>query len=614
MIEILLATYNGEKFLQAQLDSIFHQTFQDWCIVAHDDGSTDATLEILQQFKLEHPAKMKILDDGVSFGSARDNFEHLMKHAAADYIMLCDQDDVWMDDKIVQTLSAMKKVEYQNPHKPVLVHTDLIVVDEALNVIAPSMFAYQRLKKNSTLKNLMVRNNVTGCTLMLNQQALACSLPIPKQAMMHDWWLVLKVKQDGVVVCVNQPTIYYRQHGRNCLGAVKVDFQCLLKQYFFGARVEGLPTFKDVIKQAKMLDRHLTLPLLYLYKYIMLAQVLLYLPRFRRGRDLPAEKLVYDSSEKVVVLLSAYQGCNYIEKQIQSIQEQSHQNWELLIRDDGSSDATYLLLKELEATDERIHLMAPSTNVGVIHSFSVLSKEGGRCFPQARYFMFADQDDIWLPLKIEKTLACMQSLEDRYEYALVHTDLEVVDDGLQTIAPSFFKFQHIQHPKGLALNKLLTQNFVTGCTVMVNRNLLQVVLPIPNTVMMHDWWLALCAASLGNIGVVDQPTMLYRQHKENSVGAKGFWGVLKGMIASPKLFLMRRERFAKVQQQTQALWLFLQDKGVRQGVVESFVQLPYLSCFQRLKCVREAHIQPQFWVRKIAFWWDLFRLPKQDKS
>jgi len=94
MIEILLATYNGEKFLQEQLDSILHQTFQDWRIVAHDDGSTDATLEILQQFQLEHPSKIHILDDGLSFGSARDNFEHLMKHAAADYIMLCDQDDV----------------------------------------------------------------------------------------------------------------------------------------------------------------------------------------------------------------------------------------------------------------------------------------------------------------------------------------------------------------------------------------------------------------------------------------------------------------------------------------------------------------------------------------
>jgi len=613
MIEILLATYNGEKFLQAQLDSILYQTFQDWCIVAHDDGSTDATLEILQQFKQEHPSKIKILDDGLSFGSARDNFEHLMKHATADYIMLCDQDDVWMDDKIVQTLSAMKKAEYQNPHKSVLVHTDLIVVDEALNVIAPSMFAYQRLKKKSTLKNLMVRNNVTGCTVMVNQRALKCALPMPKQAMMHDWWLVLKVKEQGVVGFVDMPTVYYRQHGKNCLGAFKVDLKYFLRNSrLFKKPTKGLSSFADVLKQAQVLNNRVTLHSLYFQKYIMIFWVLLYLARFQQQTS-TLDGQIYHSEKKVLILLSSYQGSAYIKQQIQSIQEQSFPHWELLIRDDGSSDVTYELLENLQAKDKRIHLLPPANNVGAIQSFSTLMKEGLQQFPQACYYMLADQDDIWLPLKIEKTLACMHALEAEYEHVLVHTDLEVVDDNLQTIAPSFFEFQHIQHQNNFTLEVLLGQNFVTGCTVMVNRKLLQSALPVPKAAMMHDWWLALCAASTGKIGFVGQTTMLYRQHQGNSVGAKGFWFICRGILASPSLLLSRRKRFEKVCQQARSLELFLQRKGVEQAVVSSFTLLPRLPWYQRVSCVRAAHIKPQFWVRKLAFWWDVLRMPKKDK-
>ena len=615
MIEILLATYNGEKFLKAQLDSILKQTYHAWRILVHDDGSTDATLDILHDFKREHPSKIQILDDGLSFGSARDNFEHLLKHATTDYVMLCDQDDVWLDDKITQTLSMMKKMEYQNPDKPVLVHTDLIVANENLDVIAPSLFAYQRLRKNSSLSDLMVRNNVTGCTVMLNQKALMCALPIPREAMMHDWWLVLKVKQLGVVGFVDRPTMYYRQHGENCLGAVKVDFMYfLMNSSLFVSHTEGRPIFIDVLRQAQALDSKVTLKRLRMLKYIMVLRVLLYWERFQKHQDLDIGEHSYDSKKKVVLLLSSYQGRTYLEKQIQSIQEQSFQNWELLIRDDSSLDSTYELLESLQTKDERIHLLPPASNVGAIQSFSILMKEGLQRFPEADYFMFADQDDIWLPLKIEKTLLCMQRLEAEHRHVLIHSDLEVVDDNLQTIAPSFFKFQHIQHKSDSALQVLLVQNFVTGCTVMVNRNLLQTASPVPDAAMMHDWWLALCAASIGKVGFVSQTTMLYRQHQGNSVGAKGFWFICKGILASPSLLLRRRERFAQVCQQARSLELFLDSKSVAVGVVRSFAALSKLPWYQRVRFVRSSHIKPQFWVRKLVFWWDVLRMSKKDKA
>lgn len=318
---------------------------------------------------------------------------------------------------------------------------------------------------------------------------------------------------------------------------------------------------------------------------------------------------------KIVILLSTYNGMQYLEDQVRSIERQTFDDWALLVRDDGSSDDTYQFLEKLKLEENRIFLLPKQDNIGVIQSFSALVEEAIKLFPEAAYFMFADQDDVWKPTKVEDTLKCMKALEVNHEYVLVHTDLQVVDSSLNTIASSFMKFQHIRHSSEQALSVLLVQNFVTGCTVMLNRKLVLSALPIPRGVMMHDWWFALCAAAYGQIGFVNQPTILYRQHEENSVGAKGFWGSVKLAIKDMRQQGIRIKRFLHLQEQANALLMRMRkilSSEESMKVVESFLSLNKLNYIQRFYVVWSCEIKPQYYLRTFAFFLDLLRLPRKD--
>ncbi|MGO3738692.1 MAG: glycosyltransferase family 2 protein [Marinomonas foliarum] len=238
MIQILLATYNGAKYLEAQLDSLLAQTCKRWTLIAHDDGSNDHTLDILRAYQLNYPDVIEILEDGLTFGNARDNFTHLLGASTAEYVMFCDQDDVWLPDKIEKTLHKMQASEGLHPSLPVVVHTDLEVVDESLCSIAPSMFEYQGLEKSiKSLLQILAKNSVTGCTMMMNRQAITVSLPILPSAVMHDWWIAaMVIKYQGVVEFIDELLIHYRQHSGNSVGAkknsiLKLMSRCLIYSF-----------------------------------------------------------------------------------------------------------------------------------------------------------------------------------------------------------------------------------------------------------------------------------------------------------------------------------------------------------------------------------------------
>ncbi|AEF53563.1 glycosyltransferase family 2 protein [Marinomonas posidonica] len=234
MIQILLATYNGAKYLEAQLDSLLAQTCRRWTLIAHDDGSNDQTLDILRAYQLNHPDIIEILEDGLTFGNPCDNFTHLLASSVAEYVMFCDQDDVWLPDKIEKSFNKMQALESKYPSSPVVVHTDLEVVDESLFTIAPSMFEYQGLDKSiKSLLQILAKGSVTGCTMMMNRQAIAVSQPILPFAVMHDWWIAaMVIKHQGVVEFIDEPLIQYRQHTSNSIGAKKNSFCHLLKRSF----------------------------------------------------------------------------------------------------------------------------------------------------------------------------------------------------------------------------------------------------------------------------------------------------------------------------------------------------------------------------------------------
>ncbi len=223
-VDILLSTYNGERYLADLLDSIAAQTHSDWRLLVRDDGSTDRTVEIIKSFDARLPGRVRLIrePDG-NIGAAR-NFSSLLSRSDADYIMFADQDDVWLADKVAVTLERMQKLEQEHGSDTArLVHTDLTVVDENLAKIADSFWNYQHLNPENgrILSRALVANTATGCSIMINKRLKDLALPIPQEAIMHDWWLALVASALGRVDYVPRPTILYRQHSTNTLGAKK---------------------------------------------------------------------------------------------------------------------------------------------------------------------------------------------------------------------------------------------------------------------------------------------------------------------------------------------------------------------------------------------------------
>ncbi len=214
----------------------------------------------------------------------------------------------------------------------------------------------------------------------------------------------------------------------------------------------------------------------------------------------------------MAILLSTYNGEKYLKDQIESIRRQTYKNWQLFIRDDGSTDETTNIIQELIGKDDRVQWINRQKvkNVGVKESFIILLKE-----TKANYYMFCDQDDVWLPRKIEVTLAAMK--ENSLIPQLVFTDLKLVDSDLKTLDQSVLSSVDINY--WICPDNLLFDNIVTGCTVMINQALKDIVLPVnTDSIVMHDWWFAQIASQSGQINFVNQATILYRQHGDNQVG------------------------------------------------------------------------------------------------
>lgn len=221
-IAILLAAYNGGKYIEEQLQSLLDQNYVHIHVFIRDDGSTDKTQSIIEDFVHRHPHKITHISSSSSLG-AKGNFSALMDHIHGyQYVMFCDQDDVWQTDKTSLTLAKMKELEKLHGKTcPLLVHTDLKVVNAQLELLNSSFWNFSQLFPNQSqsLNRLIVQNVVTGCTMMLNYPLLKLSTPIPSEAIMHDWWIALTASAFGYIATINSSTILYRQHFNNALGA-----------------------------------------------------------------------------------------------------------------------------------------------------------------------------------------------------------------------------------------------------------------------------------------------------------------------------------------------------------------------------------------------------------
>lgn len=250
-IDILLSTYNGEAYLEELLQSLLDQSFTGWRLIVRDDGSADNTPKILSSFRGKEQDRTLILEDDQRHMGPKKSFEYLLQTSTADYIMFCDQDDVWMKDKIQRTYDKMKELEQKHAHRPILVCTDLMVTDENLKVVHPSMWKYTKVNPEN-VKNvyrLLINNPVVGCTVMINKAAKSVALPIPENAVMHDWWIALKTALGGRIGFIEQPTIWYRLHEQNSMGASAAN-----KKYYIKRVLRFSTTLSQNIQAIKMLN------------------------------------------------------------------------------------------------------------------------------------------------------------------------------------------------------------------------------------------------------------------------------------------------------------------------------------------------------------------------
>ncbi|MDK1732058.1 glycosyltransferase family 2 protein [Dellaglioa algida] len=209
-----MATYNGEKYLKEQINSIRNQTFQEWELLIRDDGSTDHTMDIIAYY-LKLDSRIKLIEKQGNIG-AKGSFFQLLRRSTAPFFMFSDQDDVWKKDKIVKSINLIKDFD----DVPVLGFTGLCVVDVNLKKIRSS----KRVKiKDITFEKLLLENQVTGATIIgnkaLRDKVMETENLNTSFISMHDWWITLVASQFGVVKFLDEDTMMYRQHDANVLGA-----------------------------------------------------------------------------------------------------------------------------------------------------------------------------------------------------------------------------------------------------------------------------------------------------------------------------------------------------------------------------------------------------------
>jgi len=252
---IVLATHNGERFLAEQIESLFGQTESAWTLLVRDDHSTDRTKTLLEGFARQDDRIQVLPPPATPLGGAGPNFAGLLQAALerdAEQVFCCDQDDIWVADKLERMLADLRRAEGPD-RQPCLVHHDLAVVDEGLRVVSPSFWSLMALKPGNETgsQRLLSRNEVTGCAIGCNRALLQLALPMPAAAIMHDWWLALFAGFFGRLVPVQQSLVLYRQHGSNVIGAKSYRAGLNPLQNWLAQWRSGNAEFLATVRQAR---------------------------------------------------------------------------------------------------------------------------------------------------------------------------------------------------------------------------------------------------------------------------------------------------------------------------------------------------------------------------
>lgn len=251
MVTVLMAVYNGGEYLKKQLESIKNQTYSEWRLIVRDDMSSDNSVEVIKEFADSVSQEVIIKKNNPGSGSAKNNFARLIKDAAgSEYVMFSDQDDIWKEDKIEKTLVKMKQAEGSaKSDVPVLVHGDVEVVDKDENITAESMFKLSHIPVRQELPGLIIQNNVTGCTMMINAALLngIGDAADDERIIMHDYLIALYAGVFGKTEVIEKPLLSYRQHGDNSVGAKDNNNS----KYLISRLKQGRENYKEAMNTSR---------------------------------------------------------------------------------------------------------------------------------------------------------------------------------------------------------------------------------------------------------------------------------------------------------------------------------------------------------------------------
>ena len=221
-LEVVLATCDGERFLEAQLQSLWEQQDRPQRLLVFDDGSSDATPALLQRWQQQHPGWIQCLPPLPQRLGPSGAFQRLLQATSAPYVALCDQDDRWHPERLstgLQLLQAAERANALGSEQPLLLHSDAELINAHGDAIGERLWQRHHVSGHPpALWQLALRNQVTGCTILCNRALLQQALPLPTAALMHDWWLALIARRHSGLLSCPEPLLQHRRHHTNASG------------------------------------------------------------------------------------------------------------------------------------------------------------------------------------------------------------------------------------------------------------------------------------------------------------------------------------------------------------------------------------------------------------
>lgn len=261
-IEILLATYNGEKYVGEQIDSIINQTYNNWELLIRDDNSKDGTLEILKEYE-KKDKRIKIIEDKKGNLGFVKNFEELLNNSKEDWVMFSDQDDYWLENKIEKYVAILNASSEDILKKPMLIHSNSFICDDNLEIVKEE-FINSKIANEYNEDNFYFAYFVQGSTVLINRAIIDLALPFSKNVTVHDRYFHLLAEFLGKRIFINESLIKYRQHSNNKIGAKTSIISKILKKRYFHTEdreliLEIQKKYKEALgtEQIKKIEKYL---------------------------------------------------------------------------------------------------------------------------------------------------------------------------------------------------------------------------------------------------------------------------------------------------------------------------------------------------------------------